>query len=75
MVELLANLLGIVAAIVSLAAYWRPRRKRKPNEEDPDARWCAHVRVIASDAAAGRKVSIFRCSSSVVGFSASEISL
>lgn len=37
MVELLANLLGIIAAIVSLAAYWHPRRKRKQNDKDPDA--------------------------------------
>lgn len=36
MVELLANLLGIIAAIVSLVAYWHPRRKRKPTDEGDD---------------------------------------
>ena len=36
MVELLANLLGIVAAIVSLVTYWRPRQKRRPTDEGGD---------------------------------------
>lgn len=36
MVELIANILGIVAAIVSLVGYWRPRLKQKSSDEDPD---------------------------------------